>query len=265
MVLVLHRNGRPAVDENLSQAGSRPARGGAGMDDGTNYPVLESERLPSRFDSRSSRSQPRRSHATQPRNRMGARSAPPRADFVAAANRPRATAAPRRAGQPPTWPPPARAPGRGGCRPAVPAPARNQAPRSPATPDRRCRSARRARAARASVSSVALTRPPMTTVASGFCTSAPVPVASAIGTKPSEATSAVMSTGRSRVSAPSQIASSRPQPLAAQLVDEGQHDEAVQHRDAGERDEADRGRDRERHAAQPERERCRRSAPAARR
>ena len=42
----------------------------------------------------------------------------------------------------------------------------------------------------------------MTTVARGFWTSAPVPVASAIGTKPSEATSAVMTTGRKRVSAP---------------------------------------------------------------
>ncbi len=36
----------------------------------------------------------------------------------------------------------------------------------------------------------------MTTVANGFCTSAPVPVARAIGTKPSEATSAVMITGK---------------------------------------------------------------------
>ena len=34
--------------------------------------------------------------------------------------------------------------------------------------------------------------PPMTTVASGRCTSAPGPVAMAIGTKPNEATSAVM-------------------------------------------------------------------------
>jgi hypothetical protein len=42
-----------------------------------------------------------------------------------------------------------------------------------------------------------------TTVASGCCTSAPVPVAIAIGTKPKDATSAVMSTGRRRVSAPS--------------------------------------------------------------
>ena len=37
--------------------------------------------------------------------------------------------------------------------------------------------------------------PPMTTVASGRCTSAPVPVAIAMGTKPSEATKAVISTG----------------------------------------------------------------------
>jgi hypothetical protein len=47
----------------------------------------------------------------------------------------------------------------------------------------------------------------MTTVASGFCTSAPVPVASAIGTKPSDATSAVMRTGRKRSSAPRSMAS----------------------------------------------------------
>ena len=43
----------------------------------------------------------------------------------------------------------------------------------------------------------------MTTVASGRWTSTPAPVAMAIGTKPSEATSAVMSLGRSRVSVPS--------------------------------------------------------------
>ena len=41
-----------------------------------------------------------------------------------------------------------------------------------------------------SVSSVALIRPPITTVARGFWSSAPVPVASAIGTNPSDATSA---------------------------------------------------------------------------
>ena len=60
----------------------------------------------------------------------------------------------------------------------------------------------------AQVNSVELISPPMTTVASGFWTSAPVPVASAIGTNPSEATSTLMTTGRSRVSAPRMIACS---------------------------------------------------------
>ncbi len=41
--------------------------------------------------------------------------------------------------------------------------------------------------------------PPITTVAKGRCTSAPVPVARAMGINPSEATRAVMSTGRNRV------------------------------------------------------------------
>ena len=52
----------------------------------------------------------------------------------------------------------------------------------------------------------------MTTVAIGFCTSAPAPVAMAMGTKPSEATSAVIATGRSRSIAPRSTASSRPSP-----------------------------------------------------
>ena len=52
------------------------------------------------------------------------------------------------------------------------------------------------------------TNPPMTTVASGRCTSAPVPVDRAIGTNPREATRAVMSTGRSLFNEPSTIASS---------------------------------------------------------
>lgn len=43
--------------------------------------------------------------------------------------------------------------------------------------------------------------PPITTVAKGRCTSA-VPVAKAIGIKPSEATNAVINTGRSRSTAP---------------------------------------------------------------
>ena len=43
-----------------------------------------------------------------------------------------------------------------------------------------------------------MSRPPMTTVARGCCTSAPSPVEMAMGRKPSEATSAVISTGRRR-------------------------------------------------------------------
>ena len=53
------------------------------------------------------------------------------------------------------------------------------------------------------VSMVEVIRPPMTTVASGRCTSAPSPVDSAIGTKPMDATMAVMATGRSRCDVPS--------------------------------------------------------------
>ena len=64
------------------------------------------------------------------------------------------------------------------------------------------------------MSSVDEITPPMTTVASGRCTSAPTPVLSAIGTKPSAATAAVMSTGRSRESAASRIASSSGSPRA---------------------------------------------------
>jgi len=60
-----------------------------------------------------------------------------------------------------------------------------------------------------SVSSVAEISPPITTVASGFWTSAPAPSPSAIGKNPNEATSAVMTTGRRRASAPSRAASSR--------------------------------------------------------
>src|ERR671934_2563975 len=59
---------------------------------------------------------------------------------------------------------------------------------------------------------MALTTPPITTVASGRCTSAPTPVLNAIGTNPRLATSAVISTGRSRTSADSSTASARPSP-----------------------------------------------------
>ena len=59
-----------------------------------------------------------------------------------------------------------------------------------------------------SVRRVDVTNPPITTVAKGRCTSAPMLVATAIGTKPNPATIAVISTGRSRVFAPSTTASS---------------------------------------------------------
>ena len=53
---------------------------------------------------------------------------------------------------------------------------------------------------------VEVTRPPITTVARGRCTSAPALVARAIGTNPSDATSAVINTGRKRILAPSSAA-----------------------------------------------------------
>ncbi len=64
------------------------------------------------------------------------------------------------------------------------------------------------------MSSVDVNTPPMTTVASGRCTSEPAPVLSAIGTKPRAATSAVMRTGLSRVAAASLMASARGWPPA---------------------------------------------------
>ncbi len=60
--------------------------------------------------------------------------------------------------------------------------------------------------------------PPMTTVARGRCTSAPGPVASAMGTKPNDATSAVMRTGRSRVTEPRKIASSTGTPSCSSFL-----------------------------------------------
>ena len=94
----------------------------------------------------------------------------------------------------------------------------------------------------------------MTTVASGRCTSLPGAGDSAIGTKPSAATSAVISTGRSRSSAARAMASRRRRALRLQLTGERDEHEPVQDRDAEQRDEADAGRDAERDVAQPERD-----------
>ena len=60
--------------------------------------------------------------------------------------------------------------------------------------------------------------PPITTVASGRCTSAPVPVASAIGKNPSDATKAVISTGLRRVSDPSTTAGFKSIPSSRSLL-----------------------------------------------
>src|SRR5207245_5780118 len=58
-----------------------------------------------------------------------------------------------------------------------------------------------------STSSVAEISPPMMTTASGFCVSEPMPCESAIGSSPSIASSAVISTVRIRISAPRSTAS----------------------------------------------------------
>ena len=56
------------------------------------------------------------------------------------------------------------------------------------------------------VSAVEVKRPPMTTVASGRCTSAPIPCASTNGNRPSRVVIIVMTTGRSRRTQPLTIA-----------------------------------------------------------
>ena len=52
------------------------------------------------------------------------------------------------------------------------------------------------------VRKVAMSNPPMTTVANGRCTSAPEPLLKAMGKKPNEATKAVINTGRNRIFVP---------------------------------------------------------------
>src|SRR6185503_18718186 len=63
-----------------------------------------------------------------------------------------------------------------------------------------------------SVRNVEKRMPPMTTVASGLCTSAPAPVASAIGKNPKAATAPVVMTARIVWIAPLSIASSMESP-----------------------------------------------------
>jgi hypothetical protein len=104
---------------------------------------------------------------------------------------------------------------------------------------------------RISVSAVAVIRPPMTTMASGRWISEPGPLANSSGTRPKAVMLAVISTGRSRRSAPS---TTTPPSAAArqQLVEVAHQHHAVEHGDAQQRDEADRGRHRQVFAGQPQ-------------
>ena len=88
-----------------------------------------------------------------------------------------------------------------------------------------------------SVSRVDVTRPPITTIASGRWISEPGPLANSSGTRPIAAMLAVMSTGRSRRCAPRTTISAAAR-LALQLVEIRDHHDTVQHRDAEQRDEA---------------------------
>jgi hypothetical protein len=100
---------------------------------------------------------------------------------------------------------------------------------------------------RSNVSAVEETMPPMTTEASGFCTSEPIPLESIIGRNPKTSTSAVIITGRRRRRAALHS-------FPPQLVDVAHQDDAVHDRDARQGDEPDAGRDAERQpvAHQPE-------------
>ena len=75
---------------------------------------------------------------------------------------------------------------------------------------------------------VLLRMPPMTTVARGRCTSAPMLVASAMGTNPNEATSAVISTGRSRLETALDYGFLYGQTLRPELTDKAHQHQAVE-------------------------------------
>ena len=94
----------------------------------------------------------------------------------------------------------------------------------------------------------------MTTVASGRCTSPPTPTLTAIGMKPTAATSAVISTGRKRTRQPSRTACSSGVAGFELLLDERHQHQAVENGHAAQGDEADGRAHGERHAAQPQRQ-----------
>ena len=79
--------------------------------------------------------------------------------------------------------------------------------------------------------------PPITTVASGRCTSTPVPVFNAIGTKPRLATSAVINTGRKRIIAP-WIMDSVNCGFMPKLANKSEHHQTIEHRHPGKCDKA---------------------------
>ena len=95
--------------------------------------------------------------------------------------------------------------------------------------------------------------PPITTVASGRCTSAPGPVASAIGTNPSEATRAVIKTGTEPRQRALLDSLKKRTAFVAQTLDEVDDDKAIEHCHAGQGDKADASADRHRNIAQQKR------------
>lgn len=95
----------------------------------------------------------------------------------------------------------------------------------------------------------------MTTVASGRCTSEPAEVAIAIGTNPSEATSPVRNTGRSRCRGAQSEDSVGSHSLFisfTKFVEMVHHQDTVQYSHTEQGDETDSCRDAERESAQPE-------------
>ena len=98
--------------------------------------------------------------------------------------------------------------------------------------------------------------PPMMTMANGRCVSEPMACDSAAGRRPSDASSAVISTGRSRCDTASQDGVLRlsSRALLARLAHVGDEQDAVHHRHAEQGDEADRRRHRQHRVGQIERE-----------
>ena len=102
------------------------------------------------------------------------------------------------------------------------------------------------------VKAVEVRMPKITTVANGLCNSAPWLVEIAIGTKPTLATRAVISTGRNRVFALRNAAWRRRHSLGAKIVEIGYQDHSVENAQASQSDESNGRGHRQRQAAQPQ-------------